>query len=197
VFYRGYHTVGYFSKEKESAARYNLACILTLPCHQRKGYGSVLISLSYQLSLIEKKLGSPEKPISDLGRVSYLSYWSSTLTRILVDLPVDSQVSISELARQTSIEPDDIIDALKHIKVLVYYRDSWVLSASRVRQFVDERRALKKKLAEKRARDNQPFVAEVRPQLLRWTPYLLKPGTNTFFYFMKYLLIFIFSFSYL
>lgn len=33
---RGYHVVGYFSKEKVSVSRYNLACILTLPCHQRK-----------------------------------------------------------------------------------------------------------------------------------------------------------------
>ena len=27
----GCHIVGYFSKEKESAEQYNLACILTLP----------------------------------------------------------------------------------------------------------------------------------------------------------------------
>jgi len=28
---QGFHLVGYFSKEKESASGYNLACILTLP----------------------------------------------------------------------------------------------------------------------------------------------------------------------
>lgn len=32
---KGCHIVGYFSKEKVSLAKYNLACILTLPCHQR------------------------------------------------------------------------------------------------------------------------------------------------------------------
>ena len=37
----GYHTVGYFSKEKESADNYNVACILTLPQHQRLGYGKL------------------------------------------------------------------------------------------------------------------------------------------------------------
>ena len=45
---RGAHMVGYFSKEKkpcapagaaEDGSEYNLACILTLPCYQRKGYG--------------------------------------------------------------------------------------------------------------------------------------------------------------
>ena len=35
---RGCHPVGYFSKEKHSEEGYNLACILTLPCYQRKGY---------------------------------------------------------------------------------------------------------------------------------------------------------------
>ena len=34
---RGYHPVGYYSKEKYSDVGYNLACILTFPCHQRKG----------------------------------------------------------------------------------------------------------------------------------------------------------------
>lgn len=33
----GYHTVGYFSKEKNCQDNYNLACILTLPAYQRKG----------------------------------------------------------------------------------------------------------------------------------------------------------------
>lgn len=54
---RGSHIVGYFSKEKHSEEGYNLACILTLPSHQRKGYGKFLISMSYELSKIEGKVG--------------------------------------------------------------------------------------------------------------------------------------------
>lgn len=53
---RGAHIVGYFSKEKHSEEGYNLACILTLPPYQRKGYGKFLISLSYELSKIERKV---------------------------------------------------------------------------------------------------------------------------------------------
>lgn len=41
----GSHIVGYFSKEKFSPDDYNIACILTLPPYQRKGYGRFLIQL--------------------------------------------------------------------------------------------------------------------------------------------------------
>ena len=36
---------------------YNLACILTFPSAQRKGYGRFLISFSYELSKKEEKVG--------------------------------------------------------------------------------------------------------------------------------------------
>lgn len=49
----GFHIVGYFSKEKESSEDYNVACILTLPPYQRKGYGKMLIAFSYELSKFE------------------------------------------------------------------------------------------------------------------------------------------------
>lgn len=51
-----HHQVGYFSKEKCSEEGYNLACILTLPCYQKKGYGKFLISFSYELSKLEGKV---------------------------------------------------------------------------------------------------------------------------------------------
>ncbi|KAI0369899.1 acyl-CoA N-acyltransferase [Pilatotrama ljubarskyi] len=88
------HVLGFFSKEKVSYDDYNLACIVVLPPYQKKGYGMLLIEFSYELSRRAGKIGTPERPLSDLGLRSYLTYWISTLVRffrrLLSVLPPDT-----------------------------------------------------------------------------------------------------------
>ena len=85
----GYHLVGYFSKEKNSDHGWNLSCILTLPIHQRKGYGKFMIDFSYLLSKKENKFGTPERPLSDLGFSTYFSYWTGKVCKTLKEIKTD------------------------------------------------------------------------------------------------------------
>src|SRR3984957_10462250 len=104
----GCHIIGYFSKEKESADNYNVACLLTLPQHQRHGYGKLLIEFSYELSKKEGKLGSPEKPLSDLGLLGYRAYWAETIVELLYN--ATDELSIDDIAQKTSITHADVMN---------------------------------------------------------------------------------------
>merc|ERR1712172_98939 len=131
----GFHIVGYFSKEKESAEDFNVACILTLPPYQRKGYGKLLIEFSYELSKVECKTGSPEKPLSDLGLLSYRSYWSQTILEILLKMTVNEAgerpcITINEIAEKTSIKKDDVISTLQHLNLINYYKGQYIITLS-------------------------------------------------------------------
>ncbi|KAG0321804.1 hypothetical protein BG000_003102, partial [Podila horticola] len=113
----GCRFVGYFSKEKRSSNDYNVSCILTLPIHQRKGYGNLLIDFSYLLTKRENKTGSPEKPLSSLGLLSYRSYWKSVIYHRLLAIHKDEnrkhRVSIDDLSQETAMTLDDIVTTLQ------------------------------------------------------------------------------------
>ena len=154
---RGYHIVGYFSKEKCSEEGYNLACILTLPAYQRKGYGKMLISFSYELSKKEGKVGTPERPLSDLGLVSYRGYWTRELLAILKD-ESRAVMSIKDLSELTMIKTEDIISTLQHLNLLAYQKGAYVICAA-------------PELIEKHLKAAGSAGVEVDPTKLIWTPY--------------------------
>jgi len=105
---------------------YNLACILTFPCAQRKGYGRFLIAFSYELSKKEEKVGSPEKPLSDLGALSYKSYWASTLLLVLRNCGAQ-QLSIMDLTKMTSILVEDVAATLHMLGLLQYVNGNYII----------------------------------------------------------------------
>jgi hypothetical protein len=107
----GAHFVGYFSKEKRSPLNYNVSCIMTLPIRQRRGWGNFIIDISYLLSKKECRLGSPEKPLSDLGLLSYRNYWTLAVFRYLqtaVEHP-----SLHQISNATSMTLEDVFYVLR------------------------------------------------------------------------------------
>lgn len=125
----GHHLVGYFSKEKESAEGYNVACILTLPQYQRHGYGRILIDFSYNLSKRENRLGSPEKPLSDLGLLSYRAYWADTVIELLIEnsRAGKTETTIEDIASFTSMTTTDILHTLGALNMLKYYKGQHII----------------------------------------------------------------------
>lgn len=152
----GCHIVGYFSKEKESAEGYNVACILTLPNHQRKGYGRLLIAFSYELSKLEGKLGSPEKPLSDLGLLSYRSFWTEVILTFLFTTS-SSDISIDDLASLTSLTTDDILHTMQALDLIRYYNGQYIIVLN------EHHRELYDKMLKKKQ-------ANIDPTRLDWKP---------------------------
>ncbi|CAF1096735.1 unnamed protein product [Adineta ricciae] len=112
------HIIGYFSKEKLSDECYNLACLMILPHYQRNGFGRFLISLSYELTKLEKKTGSPEKPLSALGQMTYKSYWQATiLTKLEEYRRSQVHASVTQLSIDTGICADDIVQTLIDLRL--------------------------------------------------------------------------------
>ncbi|KAK9450886.1 acyl-CoA N-acyltransferase [Limtongia smithiae] len=164
----GHHLIGYFSKEKESAEQYNVACILTLPQYQRHGYGKYLISFSYELSKKEGKLGSPEKPLSDLGLLSYRAYWTDTIVDFLTDPERDiREITIEEIATTTAMTTQDVLHTLQTLNMLKYYKGQHVICLTNA--VLEHREQIRKR--RRRILD---------PQKLVWKPPVFTPAQLRF-----------------
>ena len=104
-----------------------MSCLLILPWLQRKGYGLFLIDLSkfvhisinhfnilgYHLSLRERKIGSPEHPLSDAGLKTYRQYWFAIIMSWLREkIYHDEKIDLVELKEQKGIEMRDILETM-------------------------------------------------------------------------------------
>ncbi|KAI9028932.1 acyl-CoA N-acyltransferase [Phycomyces nitens] len=148
----GCHFVGYFSKEKHSAMDYNVSCILTMPIHQRKGYGQYLIDFRAQDWI-------PERPLSDLGLLSYRSYWKTALYYELRDQK--EPISIQELMNRTSMTADDIVSTLQLNHMLRHDSGHYLIEIN------------KATIEDHLCRIEKKQLPKVDPTKLTWAPFLL------------------------
>ncbi|XP_044754642.1 histone acetyltransferase KAT7 [Coccinella septempunctata] len=155
----GCHTVGYFSKEKNSFLNYNVSCILTLPPYQRQGYGRLLIDFSYLLTRVEGKIGSPEKPLSDLGLISYRSYWKDVLLGYLC-ANSNPALSVKDISAEMAISSYDIVSTLQALGMMKYWKGKHIILKKQ--DVIDE--------YVERTKRRTTALKEVDRACLRWNP---------------------------
>ncbi|KAJ2702607.1 K(lysine) acetyltransferase [Coemansia sp. IMI 209128] len=140
-----YTFAGYFSKEKTSIDRNNLACILVLPPFRGQSYGQLMIEISYELTKIEQTTGGPEQPLSSQGFHSYRSYWRRAIVQTLLGESATAAAhvlrneyslkghshdwersqrifSLSRLALLTGIRIEDVLFTLDDLGLLEFWR---------------------------------------------------------------------------
>ncbi|KAJ2701966.1 K(lysine) acetyltransferase [Coemansia sp. IMI 203386] len=159
------HFAGYFSKEKTSVERNNLACILVLPPFRGQNYGQLLIELSYELTRLENTTGGPEQPLSSQGFHSYRSYWRRALVQALLGrshaaaayLRRSSRLmeththrwdesqrifSLGRLSRLTGIRIEDVLFTLEDLDLIQFWRGRHVvcIADETIQKVVSEKR---------------------------------------------------------
>ena len=79
----------------------------------------MLIEMSYALSMIENKPGSPERPLSDLGHRVYVSFWTRRVVNVLLEFVKanDVDVSIAKIRQRTGMIESDILYIIEHHKI--------------------------------------------------------------------------------
>lgn len=133
---------------------------MTLPIFQRYGFGRFLIDFSYLLSRKENLLGTPEKPLSDLGRISYQSYWKYC---ILNQMRNKSVITVEEISKATGMNVHDISSTMQDLGIIHY--NSQLENKYELR--------VEKKLFDSL---KEPKL-KVNEESLRWTPLVL-PQSN-------------------
>jgi hypothetical protein len=131
--------IGFFSKENPSWDSNNLACILIFPPFQHRQLGKLLMAVSYKLSgweWVGGVIGGPEKPLSTMGRKSYLRFWSERIARFMMGESPDAdgkhvfekkrknrvtlskeEMTIREIGERTGMLAEDVVAALNEMEV--------------------------------------------------------------------------------
>lgn len=107
---------------------------------------------AYELSKKENKVGTPETPLSDLGYLSFRSYWTEVILELLQERRT---LSIKDISQCTSIKQEDIIDTLQALGLIKYFKGQHIISVTQ--------KVLNDNLKKKNDR-------KINPKALHWTP---------------------------
>ena len=146
---------------------------MALPCHQRKGLGHFMISLSYGLSKIEDKLGTPETPLSDLGLISYRKFWASELLKVIEKYYYEDKLtalSLDTLAQHTAFQVEDIWFTLTDLGVLKKLNDQYVFAVN-AHIFA---KFIRKKKRVRSSNHSEQYINIVEQDKIHWVSHYFK-----------------------
>lgn len=127
--------------------------------------------LGYLLSKEEGQPGTPEKPLSDLGRVSYYAYWKSVILEYLHKHRTE-KIKLTNISKETGMYCHDIALALQLLGFIKDIPDDTdtkpVISVDWKKVDLHAERVAKSKTR-----------IHIDSECLRWTP-LLTPTVNPF-----------------
>jgi hypothetical protein len=136
-----------------------------MPQCQRKGFGKFLIEFSYELSKIERKKGTPERPLSDLGFRSYITWWTIQIVKYLLHNKKLNKISSEMISDATFIDQNDVIYVLENFKIIRKLNVNYLYLKREYLETILTNLGVKK--------ENNRFIYEykVKTQNLRWVPH--------------------------
>ena len=111
---------------------------------------------AYELSKKEGKVGTPEKPLSDLGLLSFRSYWTTVLLEIL--RKHRGNLSIKDISEMTAIKTEDIISTLQSLNLIKYWKGQHIISVTP--------KVIEEHLNKKQKKDE----VKIDPKAIHWAP---------------------------
>jgi len=126
----GAHIVAFFSRDNKWDGNHILACIMVLPPFQNRGYGTLLISIAYEMAKRRGIIGTPEKPLSDMGKIAFSSYWKNEIIRSLQHFPM-SVKTLDDIALTTWISKPDLRKTLTEMNLITSKRGP-ILNANQI-----------------------------------------------------------------
>lgn len=76
-------------------------------------------------------MGSPETPLSDLGLISYRSYWKEALLKRLCSAPGPT-LCIRDLSKDLAIASSDIVSTLQERGLMKYWKGKHIVLKKQV-----------------------------------------------------------------
>ena len=104
-----------------------------MPHYMRQGFGRMMIDFSYHLTKLEGKTGSPERPLSDLGLLTYRKYWLEVIVNHVNKMDQQREtISIKDISQDTGVSQDDLVSKMQYFGLVKYWKGKHIVLKNKV-----------------------------------------------------------------